>query len=74
MAKQGAPSASRWRPSASAQSVGGKLSRHDSPGKDKESNWLPPDTGDFNVIMRIYWPKENALNGTRTPPPIKKVS
>ena len=47
--------------------------QHDSPGKDKESNWLPADAGEFNVIMRIYWPKETVLNGTWTPPAIKKV-
>ena len=32
--------------------------QHDSPGKDKESNWLPADAGSFNVVMRLYWPKE----------------
>ncbi len=47
--------------------------QHDSPGKDKASNWLPADAGEFNVIMRIYWPKETVLNGTWTPPAIKKV-
>ena len=48
--------------------------QRDSPGKDKESNWLPADAGDFNIVMRIYWPKETMLNGSWTPPPIKKVS
>ena len=48
--------------------------QHDSPGKDKESNWLPADAGSFNVVMRMYWPKETAFNGTWTPPPIKKMS
>ena len=38
--------------------------QHDSPGKDKESNWLPADAGAFNVMMRMYWPKESVLNGT----------
>ena len=38
--------------------------QHDSPGKDKESNWLPADAGSFNVVMRMYWPKETAFNGT----------
>jgi hypothetical protein len=47
--------------------------QHDSPGKDKESNWLPADAGSFNVALRMYWPKESALSGAWTPPPIKKV-
>jgi hypothetical protein len=46
----------------------------DSPGPDKEANWLPaPPTGEFNVCIRNYWPKEAALNGTYANPPIKKV-
>ncbi len=47
--------------------------QRESPGKAKESNWLPADAGAFNVMMRVYWPKEAMLNGTWTPPPIKKV-
>ncbi|HTP69634.1 MAG TPA: DUF1214 domain-containing protein [Dongiaceae bacterium] len=47
--------------------------QHDSPRKNKESNWLPADADSFNVALRMYWPKETALNGTWTPPPIKKV-
>jgi hypothetical protein len=46
---------------------------HDSPGKDKETNWLPADAGSFNVAMRLYWPKAEATNGAWSPPPIKKV-
>jgi len=48
--------------------------QHDSPGKDKESNWLPADAGSFNVALRMYWPKDDALSGTWTPPPIRKMS
>jgi len=48
--------------------------QHDSPGKAKEANWLPADAGSFNVIMRMYWPKDAVLSGAWTPPPIKKVS
>jgi hypothetical protein len=29
----------------------------DSPGKDRESNWLPAPTGPMFVVMRMYWPK-----------------
>ncbi|HEY7095651.1 MAG TPA: DUF1254 domain-containing protein [Terriglobales bacterium] len=48
--------------------------QHDSPGNAKESNWLPADAGSFNLILRMYWPKAQALSGAWTPPPIHKVS
>jgi hypothetical protein len=38
--------------------------RSDSPGEDREANWLPAPKGPFSVIMRLYWPKDEALNGT----------
>jgi hypothetical protein len=46
----------------------------DSPGKDLESNWLPAPKGPFWVAMRLYWPKEEALNGTWKQPPVKTVN
>ena len=46
--------------------------QNESPGKDKENNWLPAPKDQFNVMMRLYWPKETMLNGTWTPPGIKK--
>lgn len=45
----------------------------DSPGKSKESNWLPAPKGDFALIMRLYWPKEEALNGSWKQPDLKKL-
>ncbi|HSR40002.1 MAG TPA: DUF1214 domain-containing protein, partial [Phnomibacter sp.] len=44
-----------------------------SPVKDKESNWLPAPKGPFMMAIRIYWPKEEALNGTWKQPPLNKV-
>ena len=41
-----------------------------SPGADKESNWLPAPDGPIYMVMRLYWPKEEALNGTWKPAPI----
>jgi hypothetical protein len=41
------------------------------PGGDKESNWLPAPKGAFNLIMRIYWPKEDVINGRWNPPGIR---
>jgi hypothetical protein len=49
----------------------------DSPGADKESNWLPAPAGKFILMLRMYWPNENdpsILNGTWTIPAVKKVS
>ena len=39
--------------------------QRESPGKDKESNWLPaPASGSFTMNMRLYWPKAEVLDGT----------
>ena len=43
--------------------------QHDSPGADKEPNWLPAPEGPFSAVLRLYWPKPAALDGTWTPPP-----
>ena len=45
----------------------------DSPGKDKEANWLPVAAGQpFNLLMRLYWAGEEVLDGVWTPPSVKK--
>ena len=44
-----------------------------SPGKGKESNWLPAPKGAFNVCMRLYGPKTEATTGKWNPPPVMKV-
>jgi hypothetical protein len=50
--------------------------QHDSPGADKETNWLPaPDSG-FNITLRMYWPKDETpsiIDGSWKPPAVKKV-
>jgi hypothetical protein len=46
----------------------------DSPGKDQEANWLPAAAGDFSITMRVYWPKPAMLEGSWTPPPLKRVN
>ena len=48
----------------------------DSPGADKESNWLPAPAGKFILMLRMYWPEESApsiIDGTWTIPAVKKV-
>ena len=48
----------------------------DSPGKDKEANWLPAPKGKFVLVMRIYQPRKDPpsiLDGSWTPPPVQKM-
>ncbi|MCF1752893.1 DUF1254 domain-containing protein [Mariniradius sediminis] len=47
--------------------------QHESPGKDKESNWLPAPNGPFFFVNRLYLPKPEALNGTWKPKPLVRV-
>ncbi len=49
------------------------LFQNESPGPDKESNWLPAPKGPFFMAMRLYWPKEEALDGKWTAPPLMLV-
>src|SRR5579863_4590600 len=43
-----------------------------SPGADKEANWLPAPKGPFNLTMRLYAPKSDALTGKWNPPSVMK--
>ena len=47
-----------------------------SPGRDNEPNWLPAPKGRFNLVMRLYAPKEtrpSILDGSWTPPPVRRA-
>ena len=46
--------------------------QNESPGKDMEANWLPAPKGAFNLTMRLYAPKSEALTGKWNPPPVVK--
>jgi hypothetical protein len=53
--------------------------QHESPGPDKESNWLPAPDGPVYLMMRLYWPKETPPSilppgeGAWRPPGVLKV-
>ena len=50
--------------------------QHDSPGADKEANWLPAPAGKFILMLRMYWPSEgdpSILDGSSTIPGARKV-
>jgi hypothetical protein len=47
--------------------------QNESPGKDKEANWLPAPKEPFNLLMRMYAPKSEVLIGKWNPPPVTKV-
>lgn len=46
--------------------------QHETP-EGNESNWLPAPADNFQMIMRLYWPEEDVLNGTWQPPIVEKT-
>jgi len=48
--------------------------QNESPGKDKEANWLPASKGPFNLTMRLYAPKSEILTGRWNPPAVTKAA
>jgi hypothetical protein len=65
---------SSWMPFAYNQD--GSLDlyfQNESPGAAKEANWLPAPKGPFNLLMRLYAPKSEALTGKWNPPPVARV-
>ena len=46
----------------------------ESPGADRQPNWLPAPKGPINLTMRLYAPKGEALTGKWNPPPVRKGS
>jgi hypothetical protein len=49
------------------------LIRNGSPGKDKEANWLPAPKGPFFMAMRLYWPRDEALEGNWIAPSLNRT-
>jgi hypothetical protein len=44
----------------------------ESPGGGKEANWLPVAKAPFNLLMRLYWPDNELLDGEWAPPPVQR--
>jgi hypothetical protein len=47
--------------------------QHENPGAEKEANWLPAPAGAFNLTMRLYGPRSEALTGRWNPPPVTQA-
>jgi hypothetical protein len=47
--------------------------QNDSPGTENEANWLPAPKAPFNLTMRLYSPRDDALTGKWNPPPVKRA-
>jgi hypothetical protein len=47
--------------------------QNENPGEDKQLNWLPAPKGAFNLLMRLYAPKSEALTGKWNPPPVTRA-
>ncbi len=46
----------------------------DSPGADKEANWLPsPKGAAFSLYVHAYWPEAAITSGKWIPPAVKKI-
>lgn len=50
--------------------------QNQSPGADKEANWLPSPTGKFHLMLRLYWPDDKApsiIDGSWKIPAVTKA-
>ena len=47
--------------------------QHESPGPEREANWLPAPSGAFFIAMRLYWPQAAVLDGSWRAPPLQRA-
>jgi hypothetical protein len=80
LSSYGKPYTLRWAPSNLISNPDGSTDLYiqkDSPGAGKEANWLPAPSGKFQLMLRMYWPKEedpSILNDTWKVPVVSKVT
>ena len=43
-----------------------------SPGKDKETNWLPAPNTPFSLYIRAYWPRQEVITASWMPPKVER--
>jgi hypothetical protein len=48
--------------------------QNESPGDEKDSNWVPAPKDVFSLYIRAYWPKAAILDGSWTPPPVVRAN
>jgi hypothetical protein len=46
--------------------------QHDAPGGSQDHNWLPAPAGPFSLVLRMYWPKAEVLDGHWVPPQVTR--
>jgi hypothetical protein len=44
--------------------------QNETPGSDKETNWVPAPKDEYSLYIRAYWPKAEILDGRWVPPPV----
>jgi hypothetical protein len=44
-----------------------------SASEELRANWLPAPAGPFSLYLRAYWPEQPILDGTWTPPPVRRL-
>ena len=48
--------------------------QHSAPDDERRANWLPAPADRFSVVLRLYWPREEALQRRWAPPAVTRLS
>jgi hypothetical protein len=47
--------------------------QHDRPPRRSRHNWLPAPAGEFALVLRLYWPREDVVTGRWMPPAVARL-